>query len=333
MYNFNNISGIKIIAEAGVNHEGKIDDALKLVKMAKKSGANFIKFQNYMSEYYVSSTQLKRLKRVKKFELSNYQFDKIYSQAKKTKINFISTPLDFKSVNYLKGKVPFFKLSSGDITNFELAEYIFKQNLPVIISTGGATIKEIDEIFNLFRQKSKLNPKKHLAILHCVASYPTELKDANLKNILTLKKRYQVTIGYSDHTSGIVAPVIAASLGAKIIEKHFTLSRINKKFHDHFLSLNPSELKIMIENLRHCELALGSEKRLISKKLKNRLTYLRRSYAVNKDMKKGEIITKSDLLLLRPSIGFTFKQKEFLINKKLSKNIKKFKIIKKNFIN
>ena len=333
MYNFNNISGIKIIAEAGVNHEGKLDDALKLVKMAKKSGANFIKFQNYVSEYYVSSTQLKRLKRVKKFELSNYQFDKIYNQAKRIKINFISTPLDFKSVNYLKGKVPFFKLSSGDITNFELAEYIFKQNLPVIISTGGATIKEIDEIFNLFEKKSKLNPKKYLAILHCVASYPTELKDANLKNIIALKKRYQVTIGYSDHTSGIVAPVIAASLGAKIIEKHFTLSRINKKFHDHFLSLNPPELKFMIDNLRDCELALGSEKRLISKKLKNKLTYLRRSYAVNKDLKKGEKITKNDLLLLRPSTGFTFKEKEFLINKKLNKNIKKFKIIKKNFIN
>lgn len=330
MFNFKKINEAFIIAEAGVNHEGSLKEALKLVKNAKKSGAHAIKFQTYNSELYVSESQKERLERVKRFELSYKQFEELLKECKKNKIIFFSTPLDKKSVDFLSNKVPFFKISSGDITNYPLIKYIAKKNKPIILSTGGATIDEIDKAINTIKRYTNISLDKYLCIMHCVTLYPTLPSDADLLNIKLLQEKYNFTIGYSDHTIGLQAPLIARILGAKIIEKHFTNSRKNKSFHDHHISVNPKELNELIKMINNFESYLGNSSRIITKKIKKNLPYLRRSYALKENKKKNHKIGQNDLILLRPATGFSTLQRNKIVGKRLRKDFNSHLIIKKN---
>ena len=332
MFNFSKLKKTFVIAEAGVNHEGSFKEAIKLIDVAKKSGADAVKFQTYLTEKYVASSEKQRFERVKRFELKFTEFKKLYNYCKKKKIIFLSTPLDNESTDFLVNLVPFFKISSGDITNIKLLKYIASKNKPILLSTGGAEIDEIKKAINIINKNSKLDSKKYLGLMHCVPLYPVPANNANLKNIIELKSIFKNTIGYSDHTIGLEAAIIATSYGAKIIEKHFTITRKNKVFHDHFVSLDKDELPKLISAIKNTQLMLGSEKRIVNKAIKLKLPHIRRSFAVNKDLIKGSNLKMEDLILLRPSQGFKESESFKLINKKLRTNLKKGQLINKKDI-
>ena len=209
-----------IIAEAGINHNGKVKTALKLVDVAKKNGANAIKFQTYITEKRIKKKYTKIFDILKKCELKFDDFKIINDYCKYKKIDFFSTPFDTESVNFLNNlNVKLFKVASFDIGNFELINEIIKTKKPTIVSTGMASLKEIDKVHKIFRKK-----KIDLALLHCVSSYPNKDKSSYLSNINFLKNRFKCEIGISDHTNDIKIPIYGNLLGANIIEKHLKIN-------------------------------------------------------------------------------------------------------------
>ncbi len=290
--NFNNLNKPYIVAEIGVNHEGSISKAIHMINLAKKSGANAVKFQTYTKDGYVSPEQNERKKRITKFCLSRNDFVKIYKHSKKIGINFFSTPLNFNDVDFLNRYVPCFKVSSGDITFLPLIEKIAKKKKPTIISTGMSSIREIDKAIKSFlKYFPDARSKGKLMLMHCVAEYPPSNDILNLNNIKTLKKKFKLPIGYSDHSLGTQACEIAVSMGVKLIEKHFTYRRENQTFHDHKISSNPKELTKLVRNIKSIDIKLGSNQRKIVEK-KEMFEHLRRSLCASKDIKKGSRIKK-----------------------------------------
>jgi N-acetylneuraminate synthase/N,N'-diacetyllegionaminate synthase len=325
-----------IIAEAGVNHNGSLKLAKKLIKIASKAGADAVKFQTFSADrlviknapkakYQKISTDINesQYEMLKKLELSKEDHQKLINYSKKFNIIFLSTPYDKESVDLLKElNVPLFKISSGSLTDLPLIKYIAKINLPMIVSTGMATIEEISETIQTIK---KMNNK--IILLHCTSNYPTRIIDVNLKAIQTLKLIFKLPVGYSDHTQGIIAPIAATALGARVIEKHFTLSK-NLPGPDHKASLDPNELKKMIDSIRETEKILGKG---IKKPVKSEMEIrriLRTSIVANIDIPKETVITERTLTIKRPGIGLTPKYMKKIIGKKAKKNIKKDELIK-----
>ena len=308
---------IFIVAEAGVNHEGKYQDAIKLVKAAKKSGADAIKFQSYNLNDYIWNQDTERFQRMTKFSLNKLQFKKIFDYAKKIGILCFTTPLDNKSVKFFSKISPFFKVASGDINNFNLIDAMLKYNLPIIFSTGLSSEKEILKTYKyILKRKPKIILENKLAVMHCKSAYPCPDEEADLKNITLLKEKLNCIVGYSDHTLGTTACETSASFGAKIIEKHFTLSKKNRVFRDHNLSATPTELKKMIKKIRLIEKLIGNKKREITNNELANLKYLRRSLFLNKNIKKGTTLKLSDFKMLRPMIGEKIEDLNLFVNKK-----------------
>ena len=236
-----------IIAEIGNNHEGDFYLAKEMIYLAAEAGVDAVKFQTFKTESFVSSLDHKRFKQLKSFELSYKEFNELSIIARKIGLIFISTPLDIDSARFLSNIVDIIKISSGDNNFIQLLKIVSRLDKPIILSTGLMNIKQIKESVNIIHNSSKKKKRiDELAILHCVTSYPVEPKHANLRAIQTLSKAFDHTIGYSDHTKGINAAVSAVSLGARIIEKHFTL---NKRAigPDHASSIEPNELKSLVE--------------------------------------------------------------------------------------
>jgi len=237
-----------IIAEAGINHNGKINDALKLVDVAKKNGASAIKFQTYITEKRIKKKYKKIFNILKKCELKFDEFKIINDYCNYRKIDFFSTPFDKESVNFLNSlNVKLFKVASFDIANYELINEIIKTRKPTIVSTGMASLNEIDKIYNVFKKK-----RIDLALLHCVSSYPSKDDSSYLSNINFLKKRFNCEIGISDHTNDIKIPIYGNLLGAKIIEKHLKIDEKHKCV-DSPVSITGKQLqslKIEIDNIR-----------------------------------------------------------------------------------
>ena len=266
-----------IIAEAGVNHNGSLIKAKKIIKEAAKAGADVIKFQHYKTELLISKNlkfinkELKQLNlkenfsMLKKYEFNFNQMKKLNNYAKKNRIIFTATPFDNNSVDELdRLNVPFFKISSGDINNFPLIKKILKKNKKIIFSTGRSSYKEIKEIVSFFKK----NNFKNYSMLHCVSIYPAEVETLNLNSIGFLKKKFKCEVGFSDHTKGIEAAIAAVALGAKYIEKHITLN-INDVGPDHKASIEPLEFKKMVLSLKKIEKGLGKEKKIILDKEKS----------------------------------------------------------------
>ena len=263
---------VTVIAEAGPNHNGKLKLAYKLIDIAKKSGADFVKFQTSIPEMHISKFaqkakyQIKNTKKggnqlemSKKISLTYDQFRKLKKYCKKRKIEFLSTPFDLKSIDFLKSlKMKYFKIPSGEITNLPYLNKIGKLKKKVILSTGMANMKEISGALEIL--VSNGTKKKNITVMQCNTEYPTPLKDVNLKAMLTIKNFFRVDIGYSDHTEGIEASLAAVALGAKIIEKHFT---INKSLigPDHKTSITGNELKNLVQGIKKVSLALGDKKK------------------------------------------------------------------------
>ena len=319
-----------IIAEAGVNHNGSLKLAKKLVDIASKSGSDYIKFQTFKSnlvfsrftpkaEYQKKNTSNKvtALQMAKKLELNESEHVYLSKYCKKKKIGYLTTFHDIISLkDYRKFKIDYIKIGSGDINNLPYLDEISKINKKVILSTGLSNLKEVKTAISILIRR-KLT-KKDIIVLHCNSAYPTPLEDANLNVMKTLKK-LGVRVGYSDHTKGIEASIAAASMGAEVIEKHFT---INKKLNgpDHKASLSPNELISLVKYIRNIDLAKGSFiKKTTKSELKNKIV-VRKSLVAIKKIRKGEIFSKKNIFAKRPATGLSPMNYYKIIGKKSKKN-------------
>lgn len=305
---------IFIIAEAGVNHNGDILLAKKLIDAAVEAEADAVKFQTFIPEKVISTFAEKaeyqkettggdesQLDMVRKLWLSYDSFVELDAYCKSKGIMFLSTPFDIPSLDFLMTlNIPYIKIPSGEITNYPLLMAAAKKKLPVIMSTGMSTLEEI-----AFAQKILLdNGTPEVALLHCNTEYPTPFEDANIKAMLAIKERFGGKVGYSDHTLGIEAPIAAAALGAEIIEKHFTLDR-TMEGPDHSCSLEPSELKAMVSAIRNIEKALGSGEKAPSLSETKNMDIARKSIVAARNIKAGEVFSEENLDVKRPGNGIS----------------------------
>ncbi len=321
---------VYIIAEAGVNHDGSFKDAKKLIKEAKKAGADAIKFQTFKVENFVKKTSPKaeyqkkdrfresQYEMLKRLELSFNDFKKLKEYADKLSIDFMSTPFDIESLDFLVSiGVKKLKIPSGEITNKPLLQKIALKKLPTILSTGMSDLKDINSAVNILKKNGlKL---KNLTILHCNTDYPSNFEDINLKAMSTIKKKFEVKVGYSDHTLGFEVALGAVALGAEVIEKHFTLDK-NRMGPDHSASLDPEELEKFIKSLKNLKIALGDGIKKPSKSEIKNIIPSRKSIVAQKSIKKGEIFSEENLTCKRPANGISPMYWDKIIGRKSDKN-------------
>ncbi len=327
--NLNKLKKTFIIAEIGNNHEGSFNVACKLIKEAKNAGVDAVKFQTFKTEDFISPHERKRFKKLKKFELSYEDFEKLSVIAKKNDLKFISTPLDINSAIFLNSIVDCFKIASGDNNYYDLIKTVLNFDKPTFISTGLLHFTEVKNLVE-FIKKTGFDFSR-LSLFHCVSDYPVSYEEANLLSIKFLKKKLPLTIGYSDHTIGKEASVIAISLGAKIIEKHFTLSNNFSKFRDHQISLNPIDMKQLVSSIRKTELMLGLEEKKIQKSEFKNLDLTRRSIYSANNFNKNSIIKKNMIKILRPANIYKPNDLKKILNKKIKRKIGIYKVFLPNY--
>ena len=307
-----------IIAEAGVNHNGSLDLAKQLVKKAYESGVDYVKFRTFKSEkvvsknakkadYQIENTSKKeesQLEMVKKLELSYDDHQILIAYCKELGIKFFSTAFDFDSIDYLHSlNLGLWKIPSGEVTNYPFLKRIAAYNEKTILSTGMCDMEDVRAAVSAL-YKNGLS-KENLILLHCNTEYPTPFEDVNLKAMDALRKEFGVEVGYSDHTKGIEVPIAAVALGATVIEKHFTLDR-NMEGPDHKASLEPDELKAMVNAIRNIEKAISGDgtKHVSNSELKN-IAIARKSIVAACNIKKGEVFTEDNLTAKRPGVGIS----------------------------
>lgn len=307
-----------VIAEGGLNHNGDIKIAKQLIDTAKECGANAIKFQTYKTENFVRETN-QYFDVFKKAELSLEQFKELNDYSKNLDLTFFSTPFDVESAKFLNQlNVPCFKVASSDLTNLPLISTIAKMNKPMIISSGLATMNEIEDAVNccLFEGNNKI------ALLHSVANYPTQPIEVNMNVINSLKKRFNFPVGYSDNGESTLVDLVAVSMGANIIEKHFTLDK-TMPGPDNSFSIEPNGLKLLISQINEINQMKGDGIKIPqSSEIKNRLT-IRKSITAKHDLEQGKKIEEDDILIKRPADGIEPKFLSKIIGKTLNTNIKK----------
>lgn len=332
------IERIFIIAEIGVNHNGNLELAKKMIKSASECGVDAVKFQTFKSEELVTenartadyqeenTNENSQLEMLKNLELSFEDFKELKDYASKCNVMFISSPFDVNSVDLLETlDVPLYKLGSGELNNFELIDYVQNTNKPIIISTGMATLDEIKETYDFIKNKD------NLIILHCITGYPTSFEEANLNFIKTLQKEFDVPIGFSDHSPGIELPIAAIALGACVVEKHFTLDK-NLEGPDHKASLNPKEFKAMVDAIRNVEVAMGDGVRKFSENELEIKKVARKSIVLNQDVSKDMIIERVMLSIKRPGTGIPPKFIDDVVGKKLIKDLKANNVLKWDYL-
>ena len=307
-----------IIAEAGVNHNGDLNIAKEMIRSAAKAGADFVKFQTYKTEKLVtqsalltnyqkknlnSLSEIRQYELLKKYELDYDSHIELINCCQRNNIKFLSTAFDMESIDLLNTlDIPFFKIPSGEITNLPYLEKIATTRKPVVISTGMSDITEIRASLNVFFANGYNNDD--ISVLHCNTQYPTPMEDVNLNAMKTISNTFNVSVGYSDHTLGIEIPIAAVSLGASIIEKHFTLDR-TLSGPDHKASLVPRELEKMIECIRNIEKAMGSGDKSPSKSELDNKVIARKSICIKTHIRPGEILKSDDIIMLRPGDGIS----------------------------
>ncbi len=314
---------VLIIAEIGNNHEGSYTLAEEMIGLVAETGAQAVKFQTIVPELFIASKDQKRIQQLKKYQLSYNQFEKLANYSKKEGLIFMSTPFDLDSVQFLNSIVPAFKIASSDNTFYPLIEKVALTEKPIILSTGLAGFNEINKSVNFINEIWKNNNiKGKLALLHCVSNYPTNRSDANLLSIEYLKNKFpNCTIGYSDHTLGVDAAITSVVLGARIIEKHFTINKNHSEFRDHQISADPQELKEIVERVKYTQELLGEKLLKITSDEQKISSALRRSIAAKTDIPKGHTITIDDIIWVRPACGFLVGEEDKVIGKKTKSNI------------
>jgi N,N'-diacetyllegionaminate synthase len=316
-----------IIAEAGVNHNGSIKLAKKLIDVAAEAGADFVKFQTFKAETLVTKTADKaeyqkeitntnesQFEMIKKLELDRKTHEELIDYCNTKDIQFLSTAFDHDSIELLAElNIPLFKIPSGEITNLPYLCHIGKMGKPIIMSTGMSTLDEVHNALNILIESEA--EKEQITILHCNTEYPTPMKDVNLKAMLNIKDELGVNIGYSDHTLGIEVSIAAVAMGATVIEKHFTLDR-NMSGPDHAASLEPEELKAMVTAIRNIEKAMGDGIKKPSPSETKNISVARKSIVAKMPIKKGELFTEENLTVKRPGTGISPMEWDRLIGKR-----------------
>ncbi|EOC7445300.1 N-acetylneuraminate synthase [Campylobacter upsaliensis] len=327
---------VLIIAEAGVNHNGDINLAKKLIEQAAKAGADVVKFQTFKANSCVSVSAKKakyqlettakeesQLEMIQKLELSYESHFELMKHCKKHGIAFLSTPFDLESVEFLRGlDLPYFKIPSGEITNLPYLKAVAKCKKKVLLSTGMANLGEIEAALEILRK----NGTKNITLLHCNTEYPTPFEDVNLNALKTLKEAFKLEVGYSDHTEGIVASLGAVALGAVVIEKHFTLDK-TMEGPDHRASLEFEELKALCKGIRELEKALGSGIKKASKSEAKNKIIARKSLVAKREIQKGEKFSEQNLTTKRPGSGISAMRYEEYLGKRALKTYKKDELI------
>lgn len=303
-----------IIAEAGVNHNGSLDNAKRMVECAAEAGADAIKFQTFKAETLVCKNAQKaeyqkeatgneesQFEMLKKLELTEEEYEELKRYCGEKHIMFLSTPFDLDSLRYLNEiGIEIIKIPSGEITNYPYLREIGKLRKPIIMSTGMSTMAEVEEAVEVLQ----MNGARDITLLHCNTQYPTPYGDVNLRAMLALKDKFHTEVGYSDHTLGIEVPIAATAMGATVIEKHFTLDR-GMEGPDHKASLEPDELKCMIQSIRNIERAMGTGiKEPTNSEYKNILV-ARKSIVARKQIQAGEIFTEENITTKRPGDGMS----------------------------
>lgn len=306
-----------IIAEAGVNHNGSMELATKMIIAAKNAGADYVKFQAVahtenlisrnavMADYQIRNTGVEesQLEMVKKLMLPLHEYAELAKICQAERIGFVATPFDLESVEYLASVgMDFMKVPSGEITDKPYLQAVAATGLPVVMSTGMSTMTDIEAALNVLYAGGLTTDK--ITLLHCNTEYPTPFADVNLRVMQTLRREFSTAVGYSDHTRGIEVPIAAAALGASVIEKHFTLSR-NLDGPDHAASLTPDELTEMVAAVRNVEFALGSDKKHVTGSESRNISVARRSIVAAREIYAGNIITADDLTTKRPGTGIS----------------------------
>ena len=303
---------VLVIVEIGINHNGIIDNAYKMIDISKKAGADIVKFQTGIPELVISKFASKadyqksntgsnetQLEMCKKYSLKFDDYIKLKKYCEKKDILFLSTPFDLESVDFLESiDISLWKIPSGEITNLPYLVKIANTRKPIIMSTGMCELREIEEALAVLKN----NGSGEIKLLHCNTEYPTPYEDVNLRAMQTLKDTFKCEVGYSDHTQGIEVAIAAVAMGAIIIEKHFTLDK-NMEGPDHKASLDPNELKSMIMSIRNIEKALGTTEKKVSDSERKNIEIARKSIIAKKVIKKGEIFTEDNITTKRPGNG------------------------------
>ncbi len=322
-----------IIAEAGVNHNGDINIAKKLIDYASEAEADIVKFQTFKAEKIVSKIAKKadyqrltteksddfQFSMLKKLELSKEDHIELKKHAESKNIDFLSTAFDLESIDLLvELGITLFKIPSGEITNLPYLEKVASVAKKVIISSGMCEMSEIIEAVNIMKKQGLSN--SDIVILHCNTEYPTPMGDVNLLAMQSIKDATDILVGYSDHTLGIEIPIAAVALGAQVIEKHFTYDK-NADGPDHKASLEPHELKMMVKSIRNIEKALGNKNKIISESERKNISIARKSIHILEPIKKGESIELKKLVMLRPGDGLSPMRLPEIIGKKAFRDL------------
>ena len=319
-----------VIAEAGVNHNGDVDVALRLIEAAADAGADIVKFQTFKADKLVTKTALKadyqfargedgitQYEMLKRFELSESMHHILIKHENQCGIQFLSTPFDADSLDFLESLgVNTFKISSSDITNLPYLEYLGRKQKNVILSSGMSTLADVEGALNALRNSGL--SQSNITLLHCNTEYPTPMSDVNLKAMVTMRDAFNINVGYSDHTDGIEVSLAAVTLGASVIEKHFTLSR-DMDGPDHMASIEPATLKEMVRCIRNIELALGDGVKRITDSESRNLVAARKSIVARRLIQQGEPFTVDNLAIKRPGNGISPMRWHELIGKRAIK--------------
>ena len=325
-----------IIAEVGVNHNGDVNLAKKLIEVAREAGAEAVKFQTFKAEEVVTqsakkagyqkettSSEESQLEMIKKLELSGRDFEELSTYAREKGVIFLSSPFDKGSVDLLdRLGVPAFKVGSGEITNFPLLKHIAGKKKPIILSTGMSTLGEIEEALKIIQEEGV----EEIILLHCVSCYPAKIEDMNLRAMETLRYAFKLPVGLSDHSIGINIPTAAVALGACVIEKHLTLDK-NLPGPDHRASLEPEELKQMVKAIRDVEKAMGDGIKKPTKEEEENKKVVRRSIMAKVDIPRGTTIIEEMLDVKRPGAGIEPRHLDIVVGRKAKKNIKPGELI------
>jgi N-acetylneuraminate synthase len=338
-----------IIAEAGVNHNGSLDIATKMVEKAMEAGADAVKFQTWKTENVVTPLARKaeyqktgeddaelQFEMLKKLELDYEDFWALKKHADNKGIIFLSTADDEESADFLEDIVPLFKVGSGEVTNLPFLRHVAEKGKPLILSTGMSDLDEVEKAVRTIREVQSQKTVGDLdlmefvipplILLHCVSCYPSPAEDSNLRVMKTLSTAFDLPVGYSDHTEGIVVSIAAVALGATVIEKHFTLDR-GMTGPDHSSSLEPEELKAMVEAIREVERALGDGVKRLMPSESGNLDVVRKSLVAARDILKGTVVTPDMLTAKRPGSGIAPEKKESFVGKEVKRDIERDELI------
>lgn len=329
---------VLMIAEAGVNHNGELALAKQLIAAAAEAGADAVKFQTFQAGKFVSQSASKaeyqqqttdqhesQREMLARLELSREEHETLVRYCRQKNVLFLSSPFDRESIVLLRDLgLELFKIPSGEITNLPYLREIGALRKPIILSTGMATLGEIEQALQVL--VSSGTPKDAITVLHCNTDYPTPMADVNLRAMLTIRQAFQVKVGYSDHTLGIEVPIAAVALGATVIEKHFTLDR-GMSGPDHKASVEPAELKTMIAAIRNIEQALGDGIKRPSSSERKNIPIARKSIVASKNILKGQPLTEANLTVKRPGTGISPMEWDQIIGRKAARDFAEDELI------